>query len=171
MLIASTALTCREADCSSSASALCSYSLSESAKQHACSCAVGFTQLQGYCEPNAFSSTLCSASSTVSASSGSCEGPYAGNELPIYGDWSQETGLAYFAPDSCNESCVRQRCLLDTACQGYTYAVQMAAGSLKSRITGSTPWGGGSTKGLSGLACPITGKCMGCMGFHMYSMY
>lgn len=135
-----------EADCASSARSLCSYSLTESAKQDACTCSSSFTQLPGFCEPNAYTTTLCSSSSSVTAANAAtCEGPYAGNNLPIYGDWSKETGLAYFDPGSCNETCVRQRCLLDTACQGYTYAVGMGAGSLKSQITGSTPWGGHST--------------------------
>lgn len=128
--------------CIHSRQALCAYPL----HVRNCSCAARYEVLEGYCEPNSFTDTLCSASSSVPAQAPTCVGDFAPNDLPGYGDWSRETGFAYLHPDSCDEECVQWRCDVDPACQGYTWALNAingkSAASLKSSISGSNPWSG-----------------------------
>eukprot|EP00928_Gymnodinium_smaydae_P057223 TRINITY_DN40493_c0_g1_i1.p1 TRINITY_DN40493_c0_g1~~TRINITY_DN40493_c0_g1_i1.p1 ORF type:complete len:187 (+),score=6.69 TRINITY_DN40493_c0_g1_i1:115-675(+) len=105
-----------------------------------------YLELPGYCEPNGFSETLCSASSQVVALPRTCDAMYAGRR-PVVGDWTQESGFAYFDPSSCDESCARRRCDEDPQCVGYTLSSlggfdgKMAV-SLKNTIERSTPWKG-----------------------------
>mmetsp|Transcript_45933 Transcript_45933/g.85681 ORF Transcript_45933/g.85681 Transcript_45933/m.85681 type:complete len:175 (+) Transcript_45933:94-618(+) len=105
-----------------------------------------FTILEGYCEPNYISAGLCSATAeTGPAHPETCSPSYAG-EVPVGGDWSRETGFAYFHPDSCDEACAESACLLDTNCAGFTVATfpfdETRTVALKSRISHSTPWSG-----------------------------
>jgi len=124
--------------------ALCSYTLQ---LPRNCSCSSRYEILDGFCNPNDFSSTLCSVQSSIQATNEeTCQGVFAPNDMPVYGDWSRETGFAYFHPDGCDETCIQQKCNNDPACKGYTWAIgavgQFGAGSLKNLITSSQPWQG-----------------------------
>ncbi|CAE7741398.1 unnamed protein product [Symbiodinium sp. CCMP2456] len=106
-----------------------------------------FVMLPGYCEPNWKSNSLCSASSDGGPRlADTCEGTYAGKDVPIGGDWSRETGFAYFHPDSCDEACAKARCLADANCAGMTVATfafdSRRTAALKSSVSGSTDWEG-----------------------------
>eukprot|EP00931_Biecheleriopsis_adriatica_P055559 TRINITY_DN32881_c0_g1_i1.p1 TRINITY_DN32881_c0_g1~~TRINITY_DN32881_c0_g1_i1.p1 ORF type:complete len:338 (-),score=28.68 TRINITY_DN32881_c0_g1_i1:35-1018(-) len=134
-------------DCSGTRFAVCGYRLPNAAgacEPDAEPCK--WEALPGYCEPNGFAETLCSPSTRQGPQfSSTCEAQYAG-QLPHYGDWSRETGFAYFHPSSCNEQCARARCDADASCKGYTLAEAAIDGqsavSLKSHITGATEWHG-----------------------------
>ncbi|CAJ1413718.1 unnamed protein product, partial [Effrenium voratum] len=89
-----------------------------------------------------------------------CDTAYAPNNLPGYGDWSRETGFAYFDPAFCDEACARDRCSNDISCQGYTLATEAINGqhaaSLKGEVTGSSAWEGYTCiKKLTECACGI----------------
>ncbi|CAE7203173.1 unnamed protein product, partial [Symbiodinium microadriaticum] len=106
-----------------------------------------FVLLPGYCEPNVKSNSLCSASNSDGPSlADTCEGTYAGEDVPIGGDWSRETGMAYFHPDSCDEACAKARCLADASCAGMTVATfafdSRRTAALKSSVSGFTDWEG-----------------------------
>eukprot|EP00439_Symbiodinium_sp_Y106_P014166 s65_g2.t1 len=105
-----------------------------------------FVTLLGYCNPNSIASSLCSANSDGPRLAETCEGTYAGEDVPIGGDWSRETGFAYFHPDSCDEACAKARCLADANCGGLTVATfpfdSRRTAALKSSVSGSTEWGG-----------------------------
>ncbi|CAE7225547.1 unnamed protein product [Symbiodinium sp. CCMP2592] len=106
-----------------------------------------FVILPGYCQPNSKSNSLCSASNSDGPGlAETCEGTYAGEDVPIGGDWSRETGFAYFHPDSCDEACAKARCLADTNCGGLTVATfpfdSRRTAALKSSVSGSTEWEG-----------------------------
>ncbi|CAK9093912.1 Zinc finger CCCH domain-containing protein 42 (AtC3H42) [Durusdinium trenchii] len=117
---------------------------------------------EGYCEPNHFGASLCSVSSSKEPEvSSTCSGAFAPSDLPIYGDWSRETGFAYFHPDNCDEACTQARCNNDSSCQGYTWATGAfdgrGAGSLKNSITGFNSWGGYLCK-VKVSTCEATGE-------------
>lgn len=146
-----------QTECEMSSPALCSYPLSIASR-----CCVRYETSEGYCEPNHFGASLCSVSSSKEPEvSSTCSGAFAPSDLPIYGDWSRETGFAYFHPDNCDEACTQARCNNDSSCQGYTWATGAfdgrGAGSLKNSITGFNSWGGYLCK-VKVSTCEATGE-------------